>query len=100
MDSLARIIIKYTDDLPVAKSFDRGEPVRTAQADEGRYFSQFPSRDVSHIFVNFVDYDTCTQERQIVAQYARPTASCCADNNHKRQEGEIVVQCSKNYVNN
>ena len=39
---LGRIITNYTENLPIAKSFDCGQAARTAQADQGRYFSQFP----------------------------------------------------------
>ena len=32
----------YTENLQTAKSFDHGQPVQIAQADEGQYFLQFP----------------------------------------------------------
>ena len=37
--SLGRAITSYTENLPKVKSIDSGQ---TAQADQGRYFSQFP----------------------------------------------------------
>ena len=39
---LGRIITKYTEYLPIAKSFDRDQTAWTVQADQVRYFSQFP----------------------------------------------------------
>ena len=40
----------------MAKSFDRGQTARTAQADQGRYFSQFPFCVMGHKLLKMV-YD-------------------------------------------
>ena len=68
--SWALLGLECTENLPKAKSFDRGQTARTAQADHGRYFSQFPygpfSRDGSHLNHTIYRYEQCFEEDNLL----------------------------------